>query len=238
MFKRDEIRTKNNDHEYADSRWSDTSVPEMRALLGINILMGVSTLPQYHLYWHKDKFIGNAGVKDTMTLKMYEKLMQYLHVLDRATEPTGQNHDKLYKICPVLKTVKESFKAHYNPGKNQTVDEAMIGFKGKHSYVQYLPAKPIKHGIKVWMRYDSKSAYLHEFDMYLGHQQNSTHGLAYDAVMKLCQHIAGENHHLYCNNYFTSILLFTDLLNMTNYASGTIRQNKWGLPGEVKNHLI
>ena len=98
VFKRDEIRTKNNDPEYADPRWSDTSVPEMGALSGINILMGISKLLQYHLYWHKDKFISNAGVKGTMTLKRYEKLMQYLHVSDRAIEPTGQNHDKLYKI--------------------------------------------------------------------------------------------------------------------------------------------
>ena len=199
-----------------------------------NILMGVTTLPQYHLYWDKDKFIDNAGVKDTMTLKRYEKLMQYLCVSDRATEPTGQNCDKLYMIQPVLKMVQKSFKAHYNPGKNQMVDEAMIGFKGKLSYVQYLPAKPIKHGIKVWVRCNSESAYLPEFDVYLGCQQNSTHGLAYDVAMKLCQHIAGKNHHMYCDNYFTSIRLFTDLLNMKVYASGTIRQNKGGLPGEVK----
>ena len=191
VFKRDEIRTKTNEPEYADPRWSNTSVPEMRALFGINILMGINTLLQYHLYWHKDKFMGNAGVKDTMTLKRYEKLMQYLHVSDRATEPMGQNYDKLYKILPLLKMVQESFKVHYNPGKNQTVDEAMIGFKWRLSYVQYLPAKPIKHGIKVWMRCNSELAYLHEFDVYLGCQQNSRHGLAYDVVMKLCQHIAG-----------------------------------------------
>ena len=199
----------------------------MRALFDINILMGVSALLQYNLYWHKDKFIGNAGVKDTVTLKRYEKLMQYLHVSQRASEPTGQNHDKFYKIWPVLEMVQESFRAHYNPGKNQTVDKAI-------SYVQFLPTKPIKHGIKVWMRCDSESAYLQDFDVYLGHQWNSIHGLAYD-VMKLCQHNAGNNHHLYCDNYFTSILLFTDLLNMKIYASGIIRQNKWGLPGEVKS---
>ena len=109
-----------------------------------------------------------------------------------------------------------------------------LGFKGKLFYVQYLPTKPVKHGIKVWMRCNSKLAYLHEFDVYLGHLQNSIHGLAYDVVMKHCQHTAGKNHHLYCDNYFTSILLFTYLLNMKIYASGTIRQNKRGLPGEVK----
>ena len=57
---------------------------------GINILRGIGTLPQYHLYWHNDKFVGNAGAKDTMTLKRYEKLMQYLHVSDWATEPQAR----------------------------------------------------------------------------------------------------------------------------------------------------
>ena len=160
--------------------------------------------------------------------------MQYLHVLDRATESIGQNCDKLYKIQPVLKMVQESFRAHHNPGKNQRVDEAMIGSKRKLSYVQYLPAKPIKYAIKMWMRCDSESLYLHEFDVYLGHQQNSIHGLAYDVVMKLCQHIAGKNYHLYCDNYFTSILLFTDLFNMKIYVCGSMRQNQQGLPCQVK----
>ena len=104
---------------------------------------------------------------------------------------------------------QQSFKQHYNPGKNQTVDEAMITYKGRLSYIQYLPAKPIKCGIKVWMRCDSESAYLHEYDVYLDKRRNSEHGLVYDVVTKMCQSIAGHNHHLYCDNYFSSVPLFT-----------------------------
>ena len=204
LFKRDEIRARKNSPGYLDAKWSDTSVAEIRALFGINVIMGITNLPQYHFYWHHDKFVGNVGIKDTMTRLRYEKLTQYLHVSDRANEPDhNDGYDRLYKIRPIITMTQQ----YYNPGKNQTVDEAMIAYKGRLSYIQYLPAKPIKRGIKVWVRCDSESAYLHEYDVYLGKQRNSEHGLAYDIVTKLCQSIAGHNHHLYCDNYFSSMPL-------------------------------
>ena len=44
----------------------------------------------------------------------------------------------------------------------------MIAFKVRLSHVQYLPAKPIKREIKVWMSCDADTAYLHPFEVYLG----------------------------------------------------------------------
>ena len=64
----------------------------------------------------------------------------------------------------------------------------MIVFKGRLSYVQYLTAKPIKRGIKVWMCCYVDTAYLHQPDVCLVSQQNSCgFGLGYDVVMKLCK---------------------------------------------------
>ena len=83
------------------------------------------------------------------------------------------------------------------------------------------------------MRCDSESAYLHEYEVYLSWQQNLPNGLAYDVVSKLCQSIAGHNHHVYCE-YFTSTPLLKQLLQMKIYASGTVRSNKEGIPAEVK----
>ena len=47
--------------------------------------------------------------------------------------------------------VEQTFQDHFMPGKNQTINEGMIAFKGQLSYMQYMPAKPIKCGIKVWL---------------------------------------------------------------------------------------
>ena len=102
FFKRDETRAQKNDPDYVDNMWVNTSVDEMRAFFGMNLIMGINNLPMYKLYWHKDSFLGNAGIKQIMPVKRYEKLCQYLHVSDRANEPNHQgNYDKLYKnlVC-------------------------------------------------------------------------------------------------------------------------------------------
>ena len=51
----------------------------------------------------------------------------------------------------------------------------MVAYKSRLSYVHYMPAKPIRHSIKLWMRCDSESADLHEYEKYFSHKQNSAH---------------------------------------------------------------
>ena len=52
--------------------------------------------------------------------------------------------------------------------------------KARPIYGQYSPAKPIMRGIRMWMQCDADKAYLPQFQMYLGWQQNSWCGLEYD----------------------------------------------------------
>ena len=47
-------------------------------------------------------------------------------------------------------------------------------------------------------------------------------GLGYDVVMKLCKDISGKNHHVYCDNLFTSVQLLKDFLACKIYCRGTI----------------
>lgn len=69
----------------------------------------------------------------------------------------------------------------------------MIKWTGRLSFKQYLPAKPIKRGIKVWMRCDSENAFLTDFDIYLGKgTANSEHGLGHDVVTKLTRDLTGK----------------------------------------------
>ena len=116
-------------------------------------MMGINRMPNAELYFDKNPFMGNEGIKQTFTILRYKKLMQYLNVSDRATElpRNDPNYDQLAKIRPIIQMAEQTFKDHYLPGQNQTIDEGMVAFKGRLSYMQYMPAKPIKHGIKVWL---------------------------------------------------------------------------------------
>ena len=69
---------------------------------------------------------------------------------------------------PLLSYLEEKFKSIYDPGQDLAVDEAMIKFQGRSSLKQYMPMKPIKRGIKVWVLGDSKNGYFSRIEVYTG----------------------------------------------------------------------
>ena len=86
----------------------------------------------------------------------------------------------------------------YNPTQNVAVDEAMIKFQGQSSLKQYMPMKPIKRGIKVWVLADS---YFHKFDIYTGKQKKRQVGLGEYVVKTLTDGLKKKNHHVFFDNF-------------------------------------
>lgn len=220
-----------------DKYWTETSASELRSYVGINILMGISSLPEADMYWSKNVYIGNQGIQNIMTCNRYQKLGQYFHVSDRATEPAkGQpGYDKLYKVRPIIEHVQGTFPSAYSLSREIAVDEAMVKYTGRLGFRQYMPAKPIKRGIKIWMLCDSNNAYLSRFDIYLGRQDNRTElGLGYNVVTKLTDNLHNTYRHVYFDNYFTGVPLMQNLLGNGLYACGTVRVNRKQFPKELK----
>lgn len=62
-----------------DKLWTPTDVVEMKAFVGLSMLMGINPMHEYADYWSGEPFIENAAIKRIMTMNRYEKLSQYLH---------------------------------------------------------------------------------------------------------------------------------------------------------------
>ena len=93
-----------------------------------------------------------------MSRSRFEKISQYFHIANR----TGYNHDdpnwdELHLVREILDCVNGKLLGNYTPHKESSIDEAMIAFSGTLAFRQYMPTKPTKYGIKVWMRADSLS---------------------------------------------------------------------------------
>ena len=217
-----------------DPKWKDTSREEMQAFFGLHVLFGYHNLPKASLYWSKDETLGVAFVKRVMPRDRFDKLQQYLHLNNNENAiPRGQpNHDKLFTVRPFLEAVVKACREEYRPRQNLAVDEAMVAFKGQLSMKQYVPMKPIKRGIKIWECADSSNSYVCNFQVYTGRQDGGVteHGLGYRVVRELTQLFVGKHHHIFCDNFFTSIKLACDLLRDETYLCGTIRSNRQGLP--------
>ena len=106
----------------------------------------------------------------------------------------------------------------YNPSKELAVDEAMIKFQGRSSLKQYMPQKPIKRGIKVWVLADSKNGYFSRFEIYTGKIDHAERGLGARVVKDLSFDFQGKWHHLFFDNFFTSKKLLCDLESVGTYG--------------------
>ena len=76
----------------------------------------------------------------------------------------------------------------------------MIAFKGR-LFRQYLPAKPTKNGIKVWMAADASNGCGKFLCLPRKGQNRRIHGLGYDVVMNMARHFLNQNHHVF-DNFF------------------------------------
>ena len=77
-------------------------------------------------------------------------------------------YDALYKVRPMLEKLLQNFKCNYNLGRELSIDERMIGFKGRISFIQYMPKKPTKWGLKAYVLADSTTGYTYSWILYTG----------------------------------------------------------------------
>jgi len=149
-----------------------------------------------------------------MTVKRF-KILQALHVNDNSKAPkqgeTG--YDKLYKWRPLINKLNRKFQYQCITTSSQSVDEAMILFKGRSSLKQYMPMKPIKCGYKAWVRADSTTGNVFQFEMYVGKQDSDLVevGLGERVVKRPCQQLEFKEVRVAFDNFFESPSLMENL---------------------------
>ena len=151
-------------------------------------------------------------IRNTMTWDAYVFMRQYIHFCDNSKQISAGNigHDPLFKVRYSLDTMMGGMRSAWNAGKHVTIDESMIRYMGRAiSYVQYMPAKPTKHGIKVFALCCAFSAVILAFQVYVGKEDDSD-GSAVAVCENLCVSAGLTTQRgrvLYTDNYYTSIKL-------------------------------
>ncbi|KAJ2952354.1 hypothetical protein O0L34_g4640 [Tuta absoluta] len=211
---------------------------EIKAYIGMLILMGIHKLPCIEDYWSSDPALGVPEIAETMTLQRFQKISKYLHVNDNEKMPRRgeENFDKLYKIRTLLDQINQKCQNNANNTKSQSIDESMIKFKGRSALKQYMPLKPIKRGYKVWARADSDTVYLFQFQVYTGKGETAETGLGSSVVKNLSQPLIDEGcaAHISFDIFFSSYELLQYLYDHGIHSTATTRNDRVGMPVLVK----
>ena len=220
----------NGDREFSTTR------QEISAFFGLNILIGIHQLPTVSMYWDSDIFIGVEGFKKTMPRHRFVELSKYLHLVDPNDEDPS---DLLAKVRPLVDRLQEKFRDAYIPRKNIAVDEGLVKFNGRLSFKQYMPMKPDKFGIKVWLLADADTYFIPRFQIYLGKNRHNSElfqqkGLTFYVVWSLGEPYLDSGRHFFFDNFFTSVDLMKSLIDRKTYACGTCRTNRKNFPEDLK----
>ena len=97
--------------------------------------MGINRLPEVQHYWARDARLHYAPIADRISRLRFEEINRYLHFVDNTTFPSRgeQGYQRLQKVQPVIDAIRERCLKAYRPRAENSIDEAMIPFKGKHT---------------------------------------------------------------------------------------------------------
>ena len=214
--------------------WTDVDVPELKAFLGLYLLMGILTLPCRYDYWRRSRWLLRTSFNSVMARDRFSSIWRYLHIENNQGERA--NTGKLWKLRWLLDQLKSRFQTAMTLSANVAIDESMIKFKGRLGFRQYMPAKPIKWGIKVWALCDSTTGYMWNFQVYCGREEGAPAevGLAHRVVMDLARPLRGSWVTIYMDNFYTSVPLLRELHSFHMHGCGTVRANRKYLPEALR----
>ncbi|XP_056428834.1 piggyBac transposable element-derived protein 4-like [Hyla sarda] len=208
------------------NEWRAIEAAEMRTFWGLTLHMGLDK--------NKVLVITGAGTSSfrsrfTITLKRFEAIRKCLHYADNAACPP--RGDPAYdRLC---KKILEA----YVPLRDLSVDESLISFKGRLIFSQYIPSKRVQYCVKLYKLCESTSGYTCRFRVYEGRDSrieppdcSPTLGVSGKIVWDLMHPLLDKGYHVYVDNFYTSIPLFTSLAAISTSACGTVRKNQRGLP--------
>lgn len=214
-----------------------TDEEEMRAFIGI-------------LYYSGSWKSSHVNIEDLWKpetgICFYRSVMSRLRFVTLAACLRFDNKEKRNKddVFSPIREIWEIFNSNcsscYQPSRHCTVDEILLGFRGRSKFRMYIKSKPDKYGLKFFALNDPTTSYLINSLPYLGKipitDKLKDEQLSEYYFRKVTEPIHGKKHTVTCDNWFTSVPL---LQRMTEdpyqlLITGTIRKNKREIATDMK----
>ncbi|XP_068220470.1 piggyBac transposable element-derived protein 4-like [Palaemon carinicauda] len=138
-----------------------------------------------------------------------------------------------------------------DPGKNIAIDEALVLWKGRLGFRQFIKTKRARFGIKVFVMCNSEkewSGYCYNFQIYYGKETSDSYvlpnvpganelSISEKIVVHLANSVLGQGRHIFVDSWYSSIRLAHFLLTQETLMTGTIRPDR-GVPNELRGEKL
>ena len=230
---------------------------DILAFIGVRIYMGILKLPLISLYWKGGSIFKNV-LHTVMTRNYYLLLSQALHFPEKDKEERKPKEkddntsdssstiesctkiDPRHKVKLYLDKLAINFQKHYVLGRNITIDESLLHFKGRNSMKYYIPMKPYKWGFKIHLLCDSDTSYLYNMVFDPGRvgkdfiHLDDASSLTESIVLRLLSPVHDNvQRNIFFDGWYSSISLMKKLTKMGYLNTTILRNNSKEVPSKI-----
>lgn len=223
------LRQNNLSRHSTMNKWKPTDPEEFFCFIGLCILMGNISMPSIKHYWSTNTLYYHPIFGKFMSRNRFESILRCLCFY----KSNDDKSSRLHKIAQVLDHISENIRNIFYPGRNLSLDEALLLWRGRLVFRQYIPNKSAKYGIKLY-ELCTPDGFVLEILIYSGKgtvDNETSH--AQSVVTKLAQRYLGKGHTLYLDNYYNSVQLAEFLYQNKTHVVGTLRKTRKGNPKHV-----
>lgn len=218
------------------SNWREMTRVEFEKWLGLLFHMGHIKINRMEYYWNRSHMYQLGLFGHVMSRDRFFSIMQALHF---AGNPTGDDPiptDRLFKIRPLVDFFNKTMKEVYTPGKQLSLDESMVLWRGRLVFRQFIKGKKHKYGIKIYMITEPNGLVLRIL-IYEGAGDRNLGGRGHTekVVHHLTADFLGSGHSLFTDNFYNSPKLTRDLLGRGMTNTGTLQAKRKDVPPEFSH---
>lgn len=148
---------------------------------------------------------GRPVFRAIMSMKTFIYINRVLRFDDVLSRRQQKSSDKFAPIRELFDKWSNILPDCYNPHECVTVDEQLLGFRGRCKFRQYMPSKPVRYGLKFWLMVCSETCYVWKIQPYLGKADGASAPEKKQGARVVLDLIDGlKGHNVTMDNFFSS----------------------------------
>jgi len=179
---------------------------ELKAFLGLLYFGGLKNDNQNNSAELWSSEFGYTIYRATMNIRRFEFIAGRIRFDDKTTREEGKKTDGLAAVREIWDLFINNCQMNYTPSEFLTVDEQLLGYRGRFSFKVYIKSKPDRYGIKIVTLNDAKTHYLYNAIPYVGKvNPPDNEKIPSYYIQKICEPVYNSNRNI--TKYATTGLL-------------------------------
>ena len=212
--------------------WRDVTKDEMYVFLALVMIQGIVKMPRTYMYWSHNATTGGPSVfcGDVMSRGRFLSITKFLRF--SSMTDVDKSHPRT-RMEPYLDLLRQRSQRPLVPGIDIAIDEALVLWKGRLQFKQFIRTKRARFGIKAFVLSPSASlwsGYSWNFEVYYGKDTdisfddpNASHlSISEIIVCHLMKDLLDSGRQVVTDNWYTSVRLANYLLTRNTMLTGVI----------------